>query len=625
MPASKSRKAARAANSAAPEAAAEEAPAVAAPAPAAVAAAPSAVATASAHDYTRDLSCTAPLANEQRVHELIAQRLQAKKAREFARADELRGVLLRECGVEVFDAKKFWKVVAAVAPDNTAAAATAQQQQRQPAARDGAQHKLPVVAAASLSAAHGYTRAGSDTARVADEPRVHALLLQRLQAKKSHEFERADALREELLREHGVEIFDKTKFWRVAGGRGHVPLPDGESKPRSTPPKAAVAAAAAASVHVEAPPSREAAKALRKQEEAAAASIAETPIATGFGHEMLLKMGWGGQGNGLRDGALAEPFQVMPAEADKIAKAGRRGLAADDDASQAAGAADMAEGEAVASEAKKKKKRKATAIEGEDHTSVAAVDLAPPQAPAPKPSFAPSGARGIVRGAHNPDPRLRRPSADLDQSSAPTSGQSVAEVRQAIAAAVEREDYAAAAELKKSLDAMGAIMKRAEIRNAIAAAVEREDYAAAAELKKSLDSLGTPAAAPQLAVAPAAAPQLAVAPATAPQLAAAPAAAPKLTVGPAAAPPRQWGGQAFGSNKRPRDAPGSCRAEPPPRAHAPPAAQSFAAHPALETVRGLKRSDQSLTAKQVHALLPERGFELSLSTVKKLCSEAHGL
>ena len=43
---------------------------------------------------------------------------------------------------------------------------------------------------------------------------------------------------------------------------------------------------------------------------------------------------------------------------------------------------------------------------------------------------------------------------------------------------------------------------------------------------------------------------------------------------------------------------------------------------ALAAVLRLKTSDRSLTAKQVHALLPNLGFELSLAVVKRLCSEA---
>jgi hypothetical protein len=70
--------------------------------------------------------------------------------------------------------------------------------------------------------------------------------------------------------------------------------------------------------------SKRAAKKLRKRERVEAEAIAETPITTGFGHAMLLKMGWGGQGEGLREGGIAEPVKAAP-------PAGKRGLTADDD------------------------------------------------------------------------------------------------------------------------------------------------------------------------------------------------------------------------------------------------------------------------------------------------------
>ena len=223
---------------------------------------------------------------------------------------------------------------------------------------------LPVTTTGSMSAMHGYTRAGSDMARVADESRVHELLLQRLQAKKNHKFEVADELRNVLLTECAVEVFDNTKFWRVVGGRAHVPLPQGVSKPRSKPPgpkPGGVRGPSNGDAMAEPPPSRLGAKALRKKEQAAAEQAAETPIASGFGHTMLLKMGWGGRGRGLREGGIAEPFQILPAEAGKIIAAGKRGLVADADAQQAAagqGPASSVDGVTSACESKKRKKRK---------------------------------------------------------------------------------------------------------------------------------------------------------------------------------------------------------------------------------------------------------------------------
>lgn len=70
--------------------------------------------------------------------------------------------------------------------------------------------------------------------------------------------------------------------------------------------------------------SKRAAKKQRKKELSEADAIAETPISSGFGHAMLLKMGWGGQGSGLREGGIAEPVKAL-------APAGKRGLTAEDD------------------------------------------------------------------------------------------------------------------------------------------------------------------------------------------------------------------------------------------------------------------------------------------------------
>jgi hypothetical protein len=223
-----------------------------------------------------------------------------------------------------------------------------------------------------MGALHGYARAQNDVAPVADEARVHSLLLQRLQAKKNHQFEKADELRSVLLRECGVEIFDKTKFWRVVGGSGHVPLPQGEHKPRSKPPKASATpvpptTAGDSSSQAEPLPSRQGRKKRRKKEKAAAAEIADKPIASGFGHALLLKMGWRGEG-GLRDGAIAEPVSLLPLPSQNARpRVSRRGLSSDGGGNRSgeqqealASGAETAGGEASTGAAKRKpKKRKA--------------------------------------------------------------------------------------------------------------------------------------------------------------------------------------------------------------------------------------------------------------------------
>ena len=78
--------------------------------------------------------------------------------------------------------------------------------------------------------------------------------------------------------------------------------------------------------------SKRAAKKQRKREREAAEAIADAPITSGFGHAMLLKMGWGGNGTGLRDDGIAEPVKALP-------PSGKKGLAAEDDAPTTAAAA----------------------------------------------------------------------------------------------------------------------------------------------------------------------------------------------------------------------------------------------------------------------------------------------
>ena len=167
---------------------------------------------------------------------------------------------------------------------------------------------LPVTVHTEVAPTHGYARARGDIAEVDDEPRVHALIAQRRLAKKSRDFKQADALRDELRRECNVEVFDKTMIWKVVGSQGHVPLPTGQESGREALAPAAPAVAEAQKLH-------------KKQKKAAkklAAAVAEAPISTGIGHDMLLKMGWAGQGCGLREGAIAEPIRAKKPKVRKL-------------------------------------------------------------------------------------------------------------------------------------------------------------------------------------------------------------------------------------------------------------------------------------------------------------------
>lgn len=167
---------------------------------------------------------------------------------------------------------------------------------------------FPVTVHTEVAPTHGYARARGDIADVDDKPRVHALIAERRLAKRSRDFKKADALRDELRRECNVEIFDKTMIWKVVGSQGHVPLPSGQESGREARAPAAPAVA-------------EAQKLRKKHKKAAkkkAAAVAEAPISTGIGHDMLLKMGWAGQGSGLREGAIAEPIRAKKPKVRKL-------------------------------------------------------------------------------------------------------------------------------------------------------------------------------------------------------------------------------------------------------------------------------------------------------------------
>jgi hypothetical protein len=70
-------------------------------------------------------------------------------------------------------------------------------------------------------AEHGYTREPGDTALV-DVKRVDAMLMERVDAKRTRDFDTADRIRDEL-REMGVEIYDRERTWRSRYARRAPP------------------------------------------------------------------------------------------------------------------------------------------------------------------------------------------------------------------------------------------------------------------------------------------------------------------------------------------------------------------------------------------------------------------
>ena len=57
--------------------------------------------------------------------------------------------------------------------------------------------------------------------------------------------------------------------------------------------------------------SKRAVKRQRKRELSEAAAIAAQPIASGFGHRLLVQMGWGGTGTPLQEGGIASPVAAV--------------------------------------------------------------------------------------------------------------------------------------------------------------------------------------------------------------------------------------------------------------------------------------------------------------------------
>jgi hypothetical protein len=75
---------------------------------------------------------------------------------------------------------------------------------------------------------HDYHRDTTRDSSNVNEAVVNSLLGERLQAKKTRNFERADSIQDQLMAEHAVGVFDKDKMWRTGcspsgrggGGRG---------------------------------------------------------------------------------------------------------------------------------------------------------------------------------------------------------------------------------------------------------------------------------------------------------------------------------------------------------------------------------------------------------------------
>ena len=147
------------------------------------------------HDYTRTPGDNAPV-DVEKVNQILAQRLDAKRARDFTTSDALRDQLRNEMGIEVMDREKQWCV------------------------RGGG--GMMGGGGGGGMMAHGYRR-DDDGSMPVDVERVNTILSQRHTLKMQRDFQTADMLRDQL-RGMGVEVQDQEKTWRV---RGAAPMPGG--------------------------------------------------------------------------------------------------------------------------------------------------------------------------------------------------------------------------------------------------------------------------------------------------------------------------------------------------------------------------------------------------------------
>jgi len=198
-----------------------------------------------AHDYTRSMSDHHPV-DVACVDDLIAARMNAKITRDFDRADQVR-MELRQLGVEVHDRVKTWFVdrpelaLATVGAPPGASPGMPNGMGYMGGSGAGYQcgggggggggdyqgggcgsgYQGGVCMGAGMGAGppmhevptHDYRRDPNNRVYLPNEAHVHMLIAERLQAKKSRDFAKADAMRETLL-QAGVEVVDRDKIWR---------------------------------------------------------------------------------------------------------------------------------------------------------------------------------------------------------------------------------------------------------------------------------------------------------------------------------------------------------------------------------------------------------------------------
>lgn len=142
----------------------------------------------SSEQYERHATDRAPI-DEELVYELLEERSELRRNRDFAGADSIREEL-RAMGVEIYDRDHMWRVEKSL---------------RQSSVQGGFD--------SGWDDDGGYTRDPSDTAECNVEL-VQALIAERAELRSAREFDEADTVREKLRAMH-VFVSDRDRWWRV--------------------------------------------------------------------------------------------------------------------------------------------------------------------------------------------------------------------------------------------------------------------------------------------------------------------------------------------------------------------------------------------------------------------------
>lgn len=163
---------------------------------------------AGGHDYTRDTSRDCSNVDEAAVDDLLSQRIDAKRRRDFDTADAIRDQLLTDYAVGVYDRERTWRTGCSASGSGM----------RRGSRRDGGGQREPRRKKQFGPNGHDYhpCEDAGPIASSLSEPEIHSLLAKRLEAKLSRNFDVADGIQVELM-DNGVYVNDGMKEWRADG------------------------------------------------------------------------------------------------------------------------------------------------------------------------------------------------------------------------------------------------------------------------------------------------------------------------------------------------------------------------------------------------------------------------